>query len=148
MFKRSIKKIVNNVDYNKDKMFECDYNGHLFLIKKMNVRVKSSIIICNEKWQRINSYVLPAVVHYKAETKNEFIPYDFFSLNKIITDRIKVLVVVGKKANVFIKQKEPKQLLPEDRVNNVHICHIDNLKDFINNYNKYNEGNEHKIIFA
>ena len=126
-------------------MFECSYNNPKFLIKKINIGTKNKIIVRSGSWKSIYAYAMPSAIYHRIDLEHDFDASEFYNIESIVTDKIKVLVLVGRKSRAYIQKDKLIEIYPEDTVNGIHIVHIEHLKDFLINYSSYIENKEYNI---
>jgi len=135
-------------DYLKCNGFiEFSYLGNNFILKKMSIGSNNKLVINNGDWRIFNTITLPSEIHYEINTTSNFFPSAYDKLLKLNTNKIKILLLTGKRSTAFIHQShiDLRLINPEDLVNGIHIVHINDFFKYINDYSLFTEFNDYII---
>lgn len=121
----------------KDNMCFLEYNNKQFVVAYETVNANELCIYPNS-WKIENKGVFPSVIHFETSNIDEY-KSNYFEKMMLVNEYINKIIVLRKVEKVSIHPSHEKKhiLLPENKVNGIHIVlesEIDNLLKYYDDF--------------
>ena len=121
----------------KEDMFLFEYNNKQFVIAYETINA-NELCIYPDSWKIENKGVFPSAIHFETSNINEY-KSNFFNKMSLVNEDVNKIIVLRKVDKVSIHPSHEKKhlLLPENKVNGIHIVlesELDNLLKYYNDF--------------
>ena len=129
----------------KDDLYFVEYNNNMFVIAYEKINA-NELCIYPSSWKIENRSAIPSVIHFETSNISEYKSKYFDKMLTLSQEIIKIIVLkqVGK-VSIHPNHENKQILLPENKVNGVHIVLETEMDELLKHYNDFSEVKQYTL---